>query len=100
MKLYKTIRTKKEVAVTHSEKGVKYKKPRKRIEYTNQDVLVENPFSLIVDNLTHGHLEDRIERIAKYLAALSLGHKVEMANLIEVDDYYNRGEIISYKFED
>jgi len=100
MKLYKTIRTKKEVVVTHNEKGAKYKNPRKRIEYVNKNVLVKNPFSLIVDNLTHGHLEERIERTAKYLAALSLGYKVEMANLIEVNDYYDREEVIGYKFED
>lgn len=99
MKLFKTIRVKNEILITHSEKGVKYKRPRKRHEYANKNILAENPCSVISESLTRGHLEEQMERIAKYLAALTVGDKNEMERLLDTDYFYSEN-VTGYKFED
>jgi hypothetical protein len=99
MKLYKTLSIKKEISITHSEKGVKYKRPRKRVEWVDKDVLAENPRSIIAGSLTRGHLEQQIERIAEYLAALTVGDKEAMARLLDTDYDYSES-VRGYKFED
>lgn len=99
MKLYKIITVGKKVTITHSEKGVKYKKPRTRLEYTTKDVLVENPASLISSSLTRGHLEESLERIADYLAALTVGNKITMANCLDTEHNWQES-LQGYKFED
>ncbi len=97
MKLYKTITSAKRTTITHSEKGVRYKKPKPKLEYVQKDILVENPVSLIVDSLTRGHLEGKIERIANYLAALTIGEKTTMANCLDTNHDW---QVQGYKFED
>ena len=99
MKLYKIKDSAKVVTITHSEKGVKYKRQKKRIEYVQKDILVENPESVISSSLNRGHLEDKIERIANYLAALTMGNKNEMARLLDTDYSYNE-TIFGYRFEE
>lgn len=98
MKLYKTIKVKKETSITHSEKGLKYKRPKKRVDYVNKDVLVENPLTIISDSLNRGHLEEQLERMAKYLAALTIGDKNEMARHMDTFSFYFDG--VDYRFED
>ena len=99
MKLYKTIDSAKVTTITHSEKGVKYKRPKKRTEYVQKNVLVENPEDVISSSLTRGHLEERVDKIANYLAALTVGNKNEMARLLDTDYRWDE-TVFGYKFED
>lgn len=99
MKLYKTITSAKRTTITHSEKGVRYKKPKPKLEYVQKDILVENPVSLISKSLTRGHLEGNLERIADYLAALTVGNKITMANCLDTEHNWQES-LQGYKFED
>lgn len=103
MKLLQTTTEKVETLETHSSKGKPYKNPRKKIEYQKKEFTVNLPVEIIYSALTENNIEKNIEKIAMFVAALTMSDKEKMAQMLEPDsshwDYYI-SDGLKYKFED
>ncbi len=109
MKLLQITTEKVETLETHSSKGKPYKKPRKKTEYQKKELQVtpDDTSRIIYERLTGEGIEKNIEKIAKFIAALTVLDKEKMAEVISqgylgcwLDDSYQPHDIKEYKFED
>ena len=81
MKLLKVTTKKVEILETHSLKGKPYKKPQKKTEYQEKEYPVNLPVENIYSALTENNIEKNIEKIAMFVAALTMGDKERISEI-------------------
>jgi len=80
MKLLQITTEKVETLEAHSPKGKLYKKPRKKTEYQKKEYPANLPVETIYSALTESNIEKNIEKIAMFVAALTMGDKEKWPN--------------------